>query len=230
MRVGYIVYNDTTECEFVSVNELLGKVYQLDFPNPPDNTIVGVTPKVVGWNGIVIEPHCTYHEVSTEDFDLLIVPGGQASRTVRYDKNFVQWLRGWGTNKPIASCCSGALILAEAGFLSGRKATCHSLAFETLAEYPDVEVVKQRVVEDGNVTTSGGIFAAIDLGLHLVEKYWGNKARAAIAHQDEYRDMEALKRSGEIELAVDPWYSGGHLPVHNRPADGVTKLEDKPTQ
>lgn len=230
MRIGYIVYNDTTECEFVSVNEVLGKVYQLDFPNPPDNVVIGVTPRVIGWNGIVIEPHCTYADVDKNDFDLLVVPGGQASRTVRYDTDFIRWLKGWGTDKPIASCCSGALILAEAGFLSGRRATCHSLAFETLAEYPDVEVVKQRVVEDGNVTTSGGIFAAIDLGLHLVERYWGEEARRAIAHQDEYRDIEHLKRSGEIELPEAEWYSGGHLPVHKRPADGVTLLREEAAQ
>lgn len=230
MRIGYIAYNDTTECEFISVNEIIGKVYQLDFPNPPDNTVIGVTPKVVGWNGIVIEPHCVYSDVSPDEFDLLVVPGGQSSRTVRYDTDFISWLRGWGHEKPIASCCSGALILAEAGFLSGKRATCHTLAFPTLAEYGDVDVVAERVVVDGNVTTSGGIYAAIDLGLHLVETYWGKEARRAIAHQDEYRDIESRKRDGHETLPPDDWYEGGHLPVHKRPADGVSRLTSESAQ
>lgn len=223
MRVGYIVYNDTTECEFVLVNEVLGKVYQLDFSNPPVNIVVGVTPRVVGWNGVVIEPHATYDEVDPDTLDLLVVPGGQASRTVRYDSAFIKWLRRWDRAKPIASCCSGALILAEAGILKGRRATTHTLAMDQLAEYPDVKIVKERVVDDGGVITAGGIMAAFDLGLYLAEKLWGARARAAIAHQDEYRDLQARDDLSALRAEMDGWYSGGHLPVHRRPADAVDK-------
>ena len=115
MRVGYIVYHDTTECEFICVNEVLGKVVQLDYPDPPENLIIGVTEEIVGWNGVIIRPHQIYQQVDLSSLDLLVVPGGQASRTVRYDKAFVDWLRGWDRERPIAACCSGALILAEAG-------------------------------------------------------------------------------------------------------------------
>lgn len=219
MNVGFIVYHDTTECEFVNVNEAIGKAWQLDYPDPPKNTVIGVTEEVVGWNGIVIRPHKTYREVDLSDFDLLVVPGGQASRTVRYDEAFMEWLRGWDLTKPIAACCSGALILAEAGFLSGRRATTHTLAMPTLREYGDVEVVEERVVEDGNVITAGGIMASFDLGLYLVEKLWGTDARAAVAHQDEYRDLEAEYAAGRASRARDAWYDGGHSSVHKRPAD-----------
>ena len=147
MRVGFVIYHDTTECEFVSVNECLGKVRQLDLPNPPENHIIGVTPEVVGWNGIVIKPHTVYREADIQSYDLLVIPGGQASRTVRYDEEFMAWFRGWDPERTLAACCSGALILAEAGFLQGKRATTHALAIETLREYDDVEVVSERVVE-----------------------------------------------------------------------------------
>lgn len=221
MMVGYIVYTDTTECEFVCVNEALGKVRQLDFPDPPVATVVGVTPRVVGWNGIVIEPDTVYGDVTTDAFDLLVVPGGQTSRTVRYNSDFMAWLRTWNRTKPIASVCSGALILAEAGFLEGRRATTHTLAMGQLAEYSGVTVVKERVVEDGGVVTAGGIMAAFDLGLHLVEKFWGPDARRAVAHQDEYRDLQADPATEELRRRMDGWHHGGHLPVHKRPRDGV---------
>ena len=100
MKVGYIVYDDTTECEFVLVNEALGKVRQLDFPDPPSATVIGLSPRVIGWNGIVIEPDVVYREASTPDFDLLVIPGGQSSRRVRYDADFITWLRTWDRAKP----------------------------------------------------------------------------------------------------------------------------------
>lgn len=219
MRVGFVIYHDTTECEFVSVNECLGKVRQLGLPDPPENHIIGVTPEVVGWNGIVIKPHVVYREADIHSFDLLVMPGGQASRTIRYDEGFMAWLRGWDREKTLAACCSGALILAEAGFLRGKRATTHVLAFETLREYDDIEVVAERVVEDGNVVTAGGIMAAFDLGLHLVEKYWGRDARRAVAHQSEYRDIQVHSRTVGLLPELDSWYRGGHSRIHNRPAD-----------
>ena len=219
MRVGFVIYHDTTECEFVSVNECLGKVRQLGLPNPPENHIIGVTPEVVGWNGIVIKPHTVYREADIQSYDLLVIPGGQASRTVRYDEDFMAWFRGRDPKRPLAACCSGSLILAEAGFLQGKRATTHALAIETLREYADVEVVAERVVEDGNVITAGGIMAAFDLGLHLVEKFWGPNARRAVAHQSEYRDIQVHPRTVGLLPELDGWHRGGHSRVHNRPAD-----------
>ena len=225
MRVGFVIYHDTTECEFVSVNECLGKVRQLGLPAPPENHVIGVTPEVVGWNGIVFKPHAVYREVDIDSFDLLVVPGGQASRTVRHDEEFMAWIRGRDREMPVAACCSGALILAEAGFLRGKRATTHALAFETLREYSDIEVVAERVVEDGNVITAGGIMAAFDLGLHLVEKFWGRDARRAVAHQSEYRDIQIHPRTVGLLPELDGWYRGGHSAVHARPADWLGPTE-----
>ena len=218
MRVGYIVYSDSTECEFVCVHECLAKVIQLGYPDPPENRIIGVSSEVLGWNGIRIVPDLHYSAANQADFDLLVVPGGWASRTVRYDVNFMAWLKRWDRAKPIAACCSGALILAEAGFLDGRRATTHSLAMKQLAEYPRVTVVKQRVVDEGDVVTAGGIMAAFDLGLHLVERFWGTEARRAVAHQDEYRDVQAHPKLQALLPELDHWYEGGHIDVMNRPA------------
>src|SRR5437879_12168797 len=102
------------------------------------------------------------------DLGLVIVPGGAGRAEVVKDRDFLSELLTFGTEKPIASVCSGALILAAAGLLAGRKATTHRSFMDELRTVADV--VKDRVVEDGLVTTAGGVTASIDLGLHLLER------------------------------------------------------------
>lgn len=219
MKIGHLVYHDTTECEFINVLECVSKVWQHGFDDPPENLVIGVTPEITGWTGVVIRPHAVFSDVDLSALDLLVVPGGQASRTVRYNADVIDWLQGWDRSRPIASCCSGALVLAEAGFLAGRRATTHCLAMPTLAEYPDVTVVKERVVEDDGVITAGGILASIDLGLYLVERFWGPEARRVVAHQNEYRDLERFEPAHALLPELDGWYRGGHVATHRRPGD-----------
>lgn len=222
MKVGFVVYSDMTEIEFTCVHECLSKVTQLGFPDPPESHVIGVTREVLGWNGIRIQPHHHYCDVDLREYGLLVVPGGWASRQVRHDAAFIRWLQGWDRSRYIASCCSGALILGEAGFLRGKRATTHVLAFDTLKPYC-AEVVPARVVEDGRVITAGGLMAAYDLGLYLVEKFWGADVRRAVAHQDEYRDVQTHPQVSALLPALDIWYAGGHLSSNVRPADWIDR-------
>jgi cyclohexyl-isocyanide hydratase len=225
MKVGFLIYSDATEVEYVTAQECLSKVYQLGIPNPPECHIIGLTPEVIGWNGIIIKPHHHYPDVDLKDYDLLVIPGGLTSRVVRYDKPFMTWLKMWDGDKSIASICSGALILGEAGFLRGKRATTHVLAMGTLAPYCR-EVVKSRVVEDGNVITAGGIMAGMELGLYLVEKFYGPDVRRRVAHQCEYRDVEKHPEYKRLVAELDTWYAGGHGRISRRPASWVAPPPD----
>ena len=97
MKVGLVVYSDMTEVEVVCVHECLAKVWQLDFPNPPENHLIGVTPEVIGWNGIVIKPHHHFPEVDLAGYDLLVVPGGWAGLAgfCYAGIGVVEFLAGW---------------------------------------------------------------------------------------------------------------------------------------
>lgn len=117
-------------------------------------------------------------------YDLLVVPGGFGADELRADAEFMSWLASWGDERPIASVCSGALLLGEAGFLRGLPATTHRSRREQLRPLCG-EVVTQRVVDAGRVVTAGGVTAGIELGLHLVAKFWGPAARRQIARQIE---------------------------------------------
>jgi len=88
------------------------------------------------------------------------------------------WLRARHAEGAIvASICSGAAFLAEAGLLDGRRATTHWAAAEMLRQrYPTVRWEPDNfVTEDGRILCSGGVYSAIDLSLHLVERFCGHE-------------------------------------------------------
>ncbi|MEO8603045.1 MAG: GlxA family transcriptional regulator [bacterium] len=126
--------------------------------------------------------------------DTLIVAGGSVERMVA-DRVVRRWLVGQARRvRRLASVCSGAFILAEAGLLAGRRATTHWAGVERFVErYPDVDVEADAIfVRDGDVYTSAGVTSGIDLALALVEDDLGH----AIALQVARWLVVFLKRPG----------------------------------
>jgi transcriptional regulator GlxA family with amidase domain len=114
--------------------------------------------------------------------DVLIVPGGEGTR--QPDPELVGWLRTHGRQaKRLVSVCTGAFLLAEAGLLNGRRVTTHWAYCRALAaRYPELDVEQDPIfVRDGNVTTSAGVTAGMDLALALVEDDLGRDAALEIA-------------------------------------------------
>jgi transcriptional regulator GlxA family with amidase domain len=82
----------------------------------------------------------------------------------------------------IASVCTGAILLAQAGLLEGRPATTHRGNLDQLAAMGDIAVDREaRVVDDGDILTCGGVTSGMDLALHIVEREWGAEAATMIA-------------------------------------------------
>ena len=114
----------------------------------------------------------------------MVVPGGEGAR--RRDPDLVGWLRRNAPRaKRLASVCTGAFLLAEAGLLTGRTVTTHWERCDDLAaQYPDVTVDPDPIfIKDGNLATSAGVTAGIDLALALVEDDLGRDAALAVARQ-----------------------------------------------
>jgi transcriptional regulator GlxA family with amidase domain len=114
----------------------------------------------------------------------VLVPGGGGAQ--RPDPLLLDWLRRTGsTADRIVSVCTGAFLLAEAGLLDGRRATTHWRRSELLAtRYPRVNVDPEPIfVRDGNVYTSAGVTAGMDLALALVEDDLGRAVALDIARQ-----------------------------------------------
>ena len=118
--------------------------------------------------------------------DILVVPGGPGQHDQMDDGPLHAWLRAadqgttWTT-----SVCTGSLILAGAGLLTGRRATSHWLALDELGQHGAVPV-SERVVFDGKYVTAAGVSAGIDMGLTLAGRIAGDEAAQAIQLGIEY--------------------------------------------
>ncbi|MFI1292126.1 GlxA family transcriptional regulator [Streptomyces sp. NPDC020792] len=112
----------------------------------------------------------------------LLVPGGEGTR--RPDPRLVDWVRAHGPGAArLVSVCTGAILLAEAGLLDGRRATTHWAYCAKLArDHPAVDVHADPVyVRDGDVATSAGVTCGIDLTLALVEEDLGRDVALSVA-------------------------------------------------
>jgi transcriptional regulator GlxA family with amidase domain len=116
--------------------------------------------------------------------DTLMVPGGAGSAAASSDEGLLDWLRKAAPgSRRVTSVCTGAFVLAAAGLLDGRRATTHWASAAKLAErHPAVEVDAEPIyVRDGNVWTSAGVTAGMDLALAMVEEDLDREAALTIA-------------------------------------------------
>lgn len=126
----------------------------------------------------------TARQLQGGPFDTIIVSGGDIIRSMPAFQEILAWLKRV-TSRRTASVCSGAYILAEAGLLDGRRATTHWGNSEDFARrYPKTRLDAERIfIRDGDVWTSAGISAGIDLALALIEDDLGPEIARRTAQQ-----------------------------------------------
>lgn len=125
--------------------------------------------------------------------DLLLVPGGGwAARSevgawgeVRRGDWLALLAAAAGSGTAMAAVCTGTMLLAHAGVVGDRRAGTHHAAWDDLVA-TGATLVKDRVVDDGDLITSGGVTSGIDLALWIVERYFSAELADGIAHQMEY--------------------------------------------
>ncbi len=134
-------------------------------------------------SGLEITPQGALEE-SGPKFDTVLVAGGVGRRGVEREEEILDWLKqASGRARRTASVCTGAFLLAAAGLLDGRRATTHwAYAQELQRSYPEVLVDPDPIyVRDGDVWTSAGVTAGMDLALALVEEDLDREVALAIA-------------------------------------------------
>jgi len=121
--------------------------------------------------------------------DLILVPGGIGALKAIGDQATLDWIvkRSAGA-EILMSVCNGASILAAAGLLDGRKATTNK-AYWNLATAPGDSIKwikKARWVDDGNIVTSSGVSAGMDMSLHVISRLYGDDTATNLANMTEY--------------------------------------------
>jgi len=145
--------------------------------HPPGYHVTVAAPEAVPLRTSTVSflPDARLDQVKGE-IDTLLVAGGVGTLRAQEDPWLVDWIADAATrSRRVASVCTGALLLAKAGLLDGRRATTHWASCAELARrYPQVSVEPDRIfVRDGNVATSAGVTAGMDLALALVEEDLG---------------------------------------------------------
>lgn len=143
----------------------------------------------------------THSFAETPSPDLLLVPGGMAAIEHARDETLLDWVRQAHQSAAwTASVCSGSIILAAAGLLDGKRATSHWAALPVLKTLGAIPVGDQRVVHEGNIVTSAGVSAGIDLALWLAARIGGDGRAKAIQLWMEY-DPQPPFDSGHMSKA-----------------------------
>lgn len=133
---------------------------------------------VTGLYPLGLMPQCSIKDIRHTDIIIVSASGPDVQQHIARNTPLLPWLRKWHAKGAyVAGICSAAALLAEAGLLDGKVATTHWAVADVLRErYPRVRwQPEQFVTEDRRMMCSGGVYAAIDLSLYLVEKFCGHE-------------------------------------------------------
>ncbi|MPZ92289.1 MAG: DJ-1/PfpI family protein [Actinobacteria bacterium] len=193
MRIDIIIYEGFDELDAIGPFEVLTQAAQMGADLSTRLVTLDPAELVSASHGLEVKPH----GVLDASADLVIVAGGGwAGRAER---------GAWGearrgtlptrlaklheSGTPVAAVCTGGMLLATAGLLEGRPAVTHHSARNDLvasgAKWSD-----RRVVDDGDVITSGGVTSGLDLALWLVERYFGRDLRTRVAAHIEHHPTD----------------------------------------
>ncbi len=182
--IGIVLFPVFEELDAIGPLEVFGTFSELD----GDWQVVTVAESggvVTGAHGLKVAADHSFEDCPP--LDVVLVPGGFGTRQEMNNPRMIEFVREAGHNASyVTSVCTGALVLQKADFLAGRKATTHWGAIDLLQGMGDVEVIRERYVQDGNVITAAGVSAGIDMALYLVSLLTDAQTAANVQKMMEY--------------------------------------------
>jgi putative intracellular protease/amidase len=180
MDIAILIYPRFTALDAVGPYEVLSRL--------PDARVRFVAeevgPKRTDTGQLALQADATLDELAHPD--IVLVPGGPGQAALMEDGPVHEWLRAaHETSSWTTSVCTGSLILAAAGLLTGVGATSHWLALEELGSL-GAEPTPERVVFEGKIVTAAGVSAGIDMALALAARVAGEDVAQAIQLGIEY--------------------------------------------
>jgi transcriptional regulator GlxA family with amidase domain len=191
-RIGLIAYPRFTTLDLVGPLDVFDTASGY-VPGAYEPLILAATAEPLASEaGLRIVPHTMFDKAPP--LDTIMVPGGSGVRDAAVTAPIVAFLNARRRTRRIASVCTGIYALGESGLLDGRRATTHwRFAGDVARRFPKIALEPDAIfIGDGNLFTSAGVTAGIDLALAFVEADLGGRVALAVA-----REMVVyLKRSG----------------------------------
>jgi len=191
LKVGIFLFNEVEVLDFAGPFEVFSLASK-DNEKLCKVITIGETGEIISArNGLKVLPQANFKEAPV--LDILIIPGGYGAEEIEIkNEKVIDWIREQKNHiKILASVCTGAFLLAEAGILDRKKATTHWMDIERLTrEYPKIEVINHsKFVDEGEIITAGGISAGINMSFHIIQRLFGEDVAKATAKRMEY-DIE----------------------------------------
>src|SRR5262245_11743004 len=192
--VGIFIFDEVEVLDFAGPFEVFSVACRVRSKQGPKSETpfkvftIGETAEPIKARGrLSVLPH--YRFANHPPIDLLLIPGGVVTEELRKEA-VIRWIAENATRaKIVAGVCTGAFLLAKTGLLDGKRVTTHWEDIEDLkSQFPKVHVEENvRWVEQGNLITSAGISAGIDMCLHLVARLENEQLATDTARQMDYR-------------------------------------------
>lgn len=193
VHVAFLLFPNVTQLDLTGPAQVLSRL-----GNVRIDLVAKAREPVATDAGFALLPTATFAEVPRAD--ILCVPGGFGIADAIDDAATMDWVRAVGAEATwVTSVCTGSLVLAAAGLLTGYRAACHWASREQLAWF-GAEPVAERVVFDRNRVSGGGVTAGIDFGLALVAAIRGEDHAKLVQLSLEY-DPQPPFDSGSPERA-----------------------------
>jgi transcriptional regulator GlxA family with amidase domain len=187
-HLAIVIFDDVEVLDFAGPFEVFSVTCWQQEVKPFHVSLVAEKPgPVIARNNFSVNPHYTFDTLPPAD--LFLIPGGFGTRREMHNPVLLDWVKRQATTAElILSVCTGSFVLAAAGLLHGKQATTHHLRYDVLRQTdPRCTVIEnQRVVEAGNIVTSAGIAAGIDMSLRVVGKLFGEAIARETAAYMEY--------------------------------------------
>jgi transcriptional regulator GlxA family with amidase domain len=174
-HIGIVLFEGVEELDAIGPWEVLSHWTQV---HPEDGWTVLCLSRSGGpvtcAKGLVVHAHHAFDDAPP--LGVLVHPGGEGTRPLIRDEEHLEWVRRRRAEVPLmTSVCTGSLVFAAAGLLRDRPATSYWDTLDLLARLdPTIDVRRDdRFVDDGDVITSAGVSAGIDMALHLVARLAG---------------------------------------------------------
>ncbi len=169
LQIGILIFDGAEELDFVGPYEVFTMAKALK-PGSCEVVLIAERETAIRCaKGMRVLPDTT--TASCGKLDVLLIPGGQGTRREVENRPLLDWIAKTAADATwITSVCTGAMLLTAAGPARGRRVTTHWAAIEMLRERNEAREVldNYRYVQDGNVVTSAGVSAGIDMALWLV--------------------------------------------------------------
>lgn len=183
-NIGFLLFENFEELDIVGPWELL--CMWRDYKNGPNCFTFSEDGRTIkGKKGLTFLPD--YDLESAPEIDILVIPGGRGIRQAAQNMKFIHLIQNHNShNKPILGICTGVKLLYDAGVLKGKTGTTHHLAWGDYEGITDFTLVKKRYVKDGNIWTSAGVSAGMDMSLAYIASTAGDETAGAVQYLTEY--------------------------------------------